>query len=65
MLHHTFAAFYRRGIRAIGLSVDSESATGAPRLYARAGMRVTEEYLLHRKELRPGALLLGEDLAAE
>jgi len=60
MLQHTFAAYCRRGIREVGLSVDSESSTGAPRLYARAGMRVTEEYLLHRKELRPGALLLRD-----
>lgn len=57
MLRHTFAAYYRRGIREIGLSVDSESSTGAPRLYARADMRITEQYLLHRKELRPGTLL--------
>jgi ribosomal protein S18 acetylase RimI-like enzyme len=61
MLRHTFAAYHRRGIRDIGLSVDSASSTGAPRLYARAGMRTTEEYLLHRKELRPGTLLLGDD----
>jgi GNAT superfamily N-acetyltransferase len=61
MLHHTFAAYYRRGIREIGLSVDSDSPSGAPKLYARAGMRVTEEYLLHRKELRPGASLLGDE----
>ena len=54
LLRHVFAAFARRGVREIGLSVDSESSTGAPRLYRRAGMRVTEEYLLHRKELRPG-----------
>lgn len=61
LLRHTFAAFARRGVRKIGLSVDADSATGAPRLYARAGMRVTEEYLLYRKELRPGRLLLAAE----
>jgi mycothiol synthase len=65
MLRQTFAAFHRRGIRKIGLSVDSESSTGAPRLYARAGMHITEEYLLHRKELRLGKLLLGDDASAQ
>ena len=57
--------FDTRRTKVIGLSVDSESSTGAPRLYARAGMRITEEYLLHRKELRPGTLLLGDDTAAQ
>jgi mycothiol synthase len=65
MLRRTFTAFHRRGISKIGLSVDSESSTGAPRLYARAGMHVTEDYLLHRKELRPGTLLLGDDTSAQ
>jgi GNAT superfamily N-acetyltransferase len=65
MLHHNFAAFYRRGVRTIGLSVDSGSSTGAPHLYARAGMHVTEEYLLHRKELRPGTHLFGHDTAVQ
>ena len=59
LLRHTCAAFARRGVRKVGLSVDADSATGAPRLYTRAGMHTTEEYLLHRKELRPGRLLLA------
>jgi mycothiol synthase len=63
LLRHNFAAFHGRGIRKVGLNVDAESITGAPRLYARAGMRVTEEYLLYRKELRPGTTLLGDDPA--
>jgi hypothetical protein len=40
------------GVREVGLSVDAESITGAPRLYGRAGMRVSESY--YQKELRPG-----------
>lgn len=54
MLRHAFAEFYRRGIRNVGLSVDAESLTGAPRVYHRAGMRVTQNYVLFQKELRPG-----------
>ncbi len=64
LLHRTFGAFHRRGVREIGLSVDADSATGAPRLYRRAGMQITEDYLLHRKELRPGSLLLGDQTHA-
>lgn len=54
LLRQAFAAFYERGVRRVGLSVDAESATGAPRLYARAGMRVVRAHVLYRKELRPG-----------
>lgn len=54
MLGHAFGELYRRGVREVGLSVDAESTTGAPRLYGRAGMRVTESYILYQKELRSG-----------
>jgi mycothiol synthase len=54
LLRHALGEFYRRGVREVGLSVDAESGTGAPRLYGRAGMRVTESYVLFQKELRPG-----------
>lgn len=54
MLQHAFAAFYERDVRNVGLSVDAESLTGAPRVYHRAGMRVTQSYMIHEKELRPG-----------
>ena len=40
LLRHAFAAFARRGFRAVGLGVDAESLTGAHRLYESAGMRV-------------------------
>ena len=40
LLRQVFCDFYRRGIRKVNLSVDSENATGAPRLYERAGMHV-------------------------
>jgi mycothiol synthase len=54
MLLQSFAAFFERGVRNVGLSVDAESLTGAPRVYHRAGMRVTQSYVIHEKELRPG-----------
>ena len=54
LLRHAFTEFWRRGVREVGLSVDAESLTGAPRLYLGAGMRVDQHYLLYQKELRPG-----------
>ena len=54
LLRHAFTEYHRRGTHKVGLSVDAESITGAPRLYGRAGMRVRESYIIHLKELRPG-----------
>ncbi|MDQ3603045.1 MAG: GNAT family N-acetyltransferase [Actinomycetota bacterium] len=54
LLRHAFTEYHRRGTYKVGLSVDAESITGAPRLYGRAGMRVRESYVIHLKELRPG-----------
>lgn len=54
LLRHTLAAYHRRGVHKVALSVDAESITGAPRLYGRAGMRVREGYVIYLKELRPG-----------
>lgn len=59
LLRHAFAAYHHRGITRVGLSVDAESATGAPRLYLRAGMRVERSYLLYRKEVRSGIDLMA------
>ena len=58
LLRRSFASFHRRGIRDVGLSVDSESLTGAPGIYLDAGMHVSQRYLVYRKTLRP-----GEDLS--
>jgi ribosomal protein S18 acetylase RimI-like enzyme len=38
LLHGSFAALHDRGLRRVGLSVDSQNDTGALRLYERAGM---------------------------
>jgi ribosomal protein S18 acetylase RimI-like enzyme len=44
LLLHAFGDLYRRGFPAVGLSVDGESPTGAPRLCERAGMTVSRRY---------------------
>ncbi len=54
LLNHSFAEFYRRGMRTIGLGVDASNPTGATRLYQKAGMHVAAEYVIYEKELRPG-----------
>ncbi|HEU5433523.1 MAG TPA: GNAT family N-acetyltransferase [Thermomicrobiales bacterium] len=54
LLHSLFAVLKECGSLTAALSVDAESATGAPRLYRRAGMTVRASYLRYRKELRPG-----------
>ena len=52
LLLHSFNEFYRRGDRAVGLGVDSQSLTGATRLYEKAGMHVTRRYDTYEKVLR-------------
>jgi mycothiol synthase len=51
LLLHSFAEFYRRGLRQIRLSVDSKSLTSAPRLYESVGMKKVQEYHIYRKEI--------------
>jgi len=57
LLRHSFAEFYRRGRRRVGLGVDSQNLTGATRLYQKAGMHVSRVQLIFEKELRPGVVL--------
>ncbi len=54
LLRHAFGEYHRRGEKRVGLSVDAESVTGAPRLYSRAGMHITNSYVAYQRELRPG-----------
>jgi ribosomal protein S18 acetylase RimI-like enzyme len=54
LLHQSFGELTRRGRRRAALGVDSESLTGATRLYERAGMHVAHENILYEKELRAG-----------
>ena len=51
LLQHAFREFYDRGIRRVTLGVDSENASGATRLYERAGMHVESESVTFEKEL--------------
>jgi mycothiol synthase len=57
LLRAAIAALYARGVHEVGLSVDAQSGTSAPRVYLRAGMRVLSEYVLFQKELRAAASL--------
>jgi mycothiol synthase len=52
LLRHAFGEFHRRGATHVSLGVDAENATGATRLYERAGMRVVSEDVLFEKMLR-------------
>jgi ribosomal protein S18 acetylase RimI-like enzyme len=54
LLAHSFGELYRRGYPRISLGVDTENATGATRVYERAGMHVERETAVYHKELRPG-----------
>lgn len=63
LLLHSFGEFYRRGRYKVGLGVDSESLTGATRLYERAGMHVVQENIVYQKELRAGIDLSVQTLA--
>lgn len=57
LLLYSFGEFYQRGIRRIGLGVDSQNLTGATRLYERAGMHKTRQDNSYEKELRAGVEL--------
>jgi ribosomal protein S18 acetylase RimI-like enzyme len=54
LLTHSFAEFYKRGIKTVGLGVDAANPTGATRLYEKAGMSVANSYVVYEKELRAG-----------
>ena len=54
LLKHSFKQLYRHGFNTIGLMVDASNPTGATRLYERAGMHTTSQFVTYEKELRPG-----------
>ncbi len=62
LLHHTFAEFYRRGQKTIGLGVDSSSLTGATRVYERVGMHADQHGIVYMKVLRDGIEISTESL---
>ncbi|MBC8162248.1 MAG: GNAT family N-acetyltransferase [Roseiflexaceae bacterium] len=65
LLHHSFRELQARGHHRVGLSVDSQSLTGATRLYGRAGMHATREFLIFEKVLRHGRDLSTQALEEE
>ncbi len=64
LLYHAFGEFYRRGTYKVTLGVDSQSLTGATRLYERAGMHILLSYDVYEKELRGGIDLSTQTLEA-
>jgi mycothiol synthase len=54
LLADAFGRFWERGERSVGLGVDAASATGAFRLYERAGMTPALGWLTYEKDLKPG-----------
>ena len=54
LLRTSFVQFHERGSAGVVLEVDTESITGAPRLYERMGMTATPRFSQWEKELRPG-----------
>lgn len=54
LLRHAFGVYYQRGIMRVELGVDSDSPTGAQRLYEQAGMHVAAVYAVFEKVLRAG-----------
>jgi ribosomal protein S18 acetylase RimI-like enzyme len=54
LLLQSFHEFHQRGMNTIGLGVDASNPTGATRLYQKAGMNITAEYVIYEKEYRPG-----------
>lgn len=62
LLRHSFGEYYRRGTHKVVLGVDSQSLTGATRLYERAGMYIELSYDAYEKELRPGIELSTQAL---
>jgi mycothiol synthase len=55
LLRHAFGTLFDRGKRGCDLHVDSDSLTGATRLYERVGMTAHPRFATWEKELRPGS----------
>lgn len=51
LLRHTFHELWQKGVRRIGLKVDSNNGTGAPRLYERLGFVTDRRYPMFLKRL--------------
>lgn len=62
LLQHAFCVFKSRGMRRVGLGVDSQNVTGATHLYRKAGMRIAQEKTLFELEIRDGEELQTEQV---
>jgi mycothiol synthase len=51
LLSHAFGEMYRSGLGVVRLGVDSQNASGATRLYERAGMSVASEDVVYERRL--------------
>ena len=54
LLQRSFAEFYQRGTKSIGLGVDAANVTGATKLYQKVGITTISEFVTLEKELRAG-----------
>jgi ribosomal protein S18 acetylase RimI-like enzyme len=54
ILQHAFQLLATRGKLRVGLGVDSQSLTGATRLYEKAGMHVVREFYEYERVIRAG-----------
>jgi len=55
LLRDAFGRFWERGERSVGLGVDAANATGAFRLYERAGMAPALGWVMYEKPLGDAA----------
>jgi predicted N-acetyltransferase YhbS len=62
LMLHFFQKIKEKGSNKVGLSVDSDSLTGATQLYESVGLRVIEQYVRMEKILREGIDLRVRDL---
>ena len=65
ILLHSFRLLAERGKPRAGLAVDSQSLTGATRLYERAGMRVVREFYDYERVIRDGTEMRTTELREE
>jgi mycothiol synthase len=59
LLRRSFGQFHARGMAGVSLYVDTESITGATRVYERAGMTAQPRFATWEKELRPSCRRSG------
>lgn len=61
LLERSFASFYERGLPSVALGVDTANATGATKVYERAGMSIVRGFSIWEKMLRDGVVTSEDD----